>query len=243
METAQSTTADLGLVGRMLNTFLAPADTFEAVQRSHSKADWLVPALIAAIVSAGSMWLALPVQQKMQAEAVEKVMARQNLTPEQQAQQREMMEKMAGVSSISSIAAPPVMVFAMVFIAAGVLLLVGRLALGGEVTYGKTLALAGYVTLISVPHNIVLTPIRLARETLMVTLGPGLLLDAETLGTFLGRFINGIDIFVVWQVVVTAIGLSILTRAAFGKTLGVLLVLWVLVLAASAGLTGLTPGM
>ena len=43
METTASNNDDVGLVGRMLRVFYAPAETFEAVQRDHSHLDWFVP--------------------------------------------------------------------------------------------------------------------------------------------------------------------------------------------------------
>lgn len=236
-------TDDVGLLGRMLRTFYAPAETFEAVQRRHSHMDWLVPVLLAAIVATGTQYMNLPIQQKMQAKAVAEMSAGKNMTDEQIAQQRAVMEKMSGFSSVASLVGVPVVTFIMVFIFSGVLLLIARFGLGGDVSYGQMLAVEGYSMLISVPQNIILTPIREARETLMVTLGPGLLLGEEMGATFIGRVIGGIDIFQLWQIVVIAIGLSILARAAFGKTLGMLLAVWAVFLAGGAALGGLIPGM
>lgn len=105
------------------------------------------------------------------------------------------------------------------------------------------LALEAYASLITIPQNILLTPIRQARDTLMVTLGPGLLLDEATLSTYLGRVINGMDIFIIWQVAVVGIGLSILARASLGKSMGIVFALFAVYLAVAAALTGLIPGM
>ena len=243
MNETPTTETDIGIVGRMIRVFYAPAETFEAVQRGHSRMDWFIPVLLAALVTVGSQYMTLPVAQKMQAKAVAAATAGQDLTPEQIAQQREMMAKMSGVTSIGTLVAAPVMIFVMVFAFSGVLLLVGRYALGGDVTYGQMLAVEGYAMVISILQNVVLTPIRQARESLMVTLGPGLFLDKEMLATYVGRLINGIDIFVVWQIVVIGIGLSILARASLGKTLGILFAIWALFVAGGAALAGFAPGM
>lgn len=234
---------DIGLIGRMLRVFYAPAETFEAVQQRHSKLDWIVPVVLVAIVAAGSNYMTLPIMQKMQAEAAAEMTANKDMSPEQVAQQKQMMESMSGLTNTVSIVMVPIMTFIMLFLFAGILLLIGRFVLGGDISYGQMLALEGYSMLIAIPHNIVLTPIREARETLMVTLGPGLLLGPDVSSTYLGRLINGIDIFQVWQVAVLGIGLSILAQASTGKTMGILFSIMALFLAASAAISGLIPGM
>jgi len=70
-----------------------------------------------------------------------------------------------------------------------------------------------------------------------------LLLGPDVASTYLGRLINGIDVFQIWQVVVLGIGLSILARADTGKTMGILFAIMAVYLAAAAGLAGLIPGM
>jgi hypothetical protein len=243
METTPGTADDVGIVGRIARLFYAPAETFEAVQRGHSKMDWVVPILLAAIVGVGSTYMTQPIVQKMQAKAVAQMSASKDMTAEQVAQQREMMKKMSGVTQTATLVMVPVMTFIMACVFAGVLLLIGRFALGGDISYGQMLSLQAYTMLITVPHNIVLTPIRQARESILVTLGPGLLLDKDMLATYAGRVINGIDIFMVWQVVVTGIGLAILARAGLGKTLGILFAIWALYLAGAGAMAGLIPGM
>ena len=243
METTPSTHDDVGIVGRIVRVFYAPAETFEAVQRGHSKLDWVVPILLAAIVSVGSTYMTQPIMQKIQSKALAEMSASKDMTPEQVAQQREVMKTMSGVTETATLVMVPVMTFVMAFIFAGVLLLIGRFALGGDISYGQMLSLQAYTMLITVPQNIVLTPIRQARESIMVTLGPGLLLDKDLLATYAGRVINGIDIFMIWQVVVTGIGLAILTRAGLGKTLGILFAIWALYLAGAGAMAGFMPGM
>ena len=243
MESTAGTHDDVGVVGRIIRVFYAPAETFEAVQRGHSHLDWVIPILLVAIVGLGSTYVTQPLAQKMQAKALAEVAAAQDMTAAQVAQQQEMMKKMSGVMQTATLVMVPVMTFVMAFVFAGVLLLLGRFALGGDISYGQMLSLQAYAMLITVPQNIVLTPIRQARESVLITLGPGLLLDKDMLATYAGRVINGIDIFMIWQVVITGIGLAILTRAGLGKTLGILFAIWALYLAGAGAMAGLMPGM
>lgn len=234
----EDATAGIGLLGRMLRVFYAPGETFEAVQQRCGRRDWFVPALIAAAVATAAVQVSMPLIAKVQQEAAAKAMAGQQLTPEQQAQQREMLAKMSGVSQVAALVMTPVSTFALLFIGGGVLLAIGRFALGGEPSYGQCLAVAGYTSLIGVLQAAVMTPLRQAKGSMVTTLGPGLLLPDGMLSSFAGRLANAVDVFVLWQVGVAAIGLGIISRAATGKALAWLLVVWAAVIAAGAALGG-----
>lgn len=235
--------AGIGLVGRMVRVLYAPGETFTAVQQRCSRLDWFAPALLTALVATAGVQISMPLVVKAQQEAVAKVQADSRLSAEQQAQQRQLMAKMSGLTRAAVLASTPVMTFAMVFIAGAVLLAVGRFALGGEVAYGQMLAVAGYASLIGVVQTAWMTPLRQFKGTMVLTLGPGLLLKEPMLSsTFAGRWIGAIDVFVLWQVGVAAVGLAVLSRASFGKALACLLVLWALFLAGVALLGGLFGG-
>lgn len=242
-QAGETQVADVGLVGRMIRVFYAPAETFEAVQARTTHLDWIVPVLVAAAIAAGSTYMTLPIMEKMQARAVAEMSVGKDMSAEQVAQQKQMMQSMSGVTNVVSIVMVPVMIFVMLFIFAGILLLLGRFLLGGDISYRQMLALQGYSMLISVPHTIILTPIRQARDSLAVTLGPGLLLGPDVASTYLGRLINSIDIFQVWQVAVLGIGLAVLTQASTGKAMGLLFAILALFLAGSAAMSGMIPGM
>ena len=68
------------------------------------------------------------------------------------------MEKMEGVTGAMTLVMTPVSIFAMLFVISGLVLLVGRFIMGGELTYGQVLACEGYISLILVLQAAVLTP-------------------------------------------------------------------------------------
>lgn len=230
--------ADIGLPGRMVRVLYAPGETFEAVSQRHGWLDWFAPALVTALVATASLQATMPLLAKAQQEAMAKAVAGSHLTAQQQEQQREMMAKMSGVSHVAALVMAPLSTFAMVFIFGGVMLAIGRFILGGELVFGQALAVAGYTSLISVVQAAVMTPLRQAKGTMMATLGPGLLLPDGMLTSFTGRLANAVDVFVLWQVGVAAVGLAILSRCATGKALVCLLVVWALVVLAGAFVGG-----
>jgi hypothetical protein len=152
------------------------------------------------------------------------------------------MEKMAGLTGVMTMVSTPITMFIMALIFGAIYLLIGRLVLGGELAYTQMLCIHAYTSLITILQLIVLTPLRQAKDEMIVALGPGLLLSDEMLETFVGKMISLVDIFMLWEIAVAAVGLSVLAKAPFGKALTPLLVLWVLYLIGAAALSGLIPG-
>jgi len=225
---------DLSLVNRMIRVFFAPSETYEAVALRSSWLDWFVPIVLVIALSLVALQITMPVIMETQKEVLQE---RLKDMPEEQRQQTvEMMQKTGGIASMITV---PVLGFVFLFIIAGILLLIGRYGLGGEVTYGQMLAVWGYSSLIGIIAIIVRTPLMLAKETAMVYTGLGMLLPDEMLKTFFGRVLAGIDLFTFWQIGVASIGLAILTRSTTSKALVFLLILWGIWILIQAALGGL----
>ena len=232
METHDAMNEEIGLVGRMIRLFTDPAETFEAVRIRRSWHDWVIPTLLTAVVATVCAQITMPLLMEQQQEAVEKHMRANEatMTKAEIEQHREIMEKMEGITSATTLVMTPVSVFVMVFVISGLVLLVGRFIMGGELTYGQVLACEGYISLLLVLQAVVLTPIRIAKESVLIMLGPGLFFNNDALTGVTGRMLAMVDIFVLWQVVLGAVALTVLTRGSFGKALGSMVGLWVVFL-------------
>ena len=192
----ESPQAEMSVAGRMLRVFYAPSETFEAVSEQRSAADWLVPTFIVAAVIFISTYVTSPLY-------VAGVMEQM-----QQQEQSGAMESAGDAILISTLIAAPVMTFVMLFIGAAIYLLVGKL-LGGLFGYSHCLALVVYTSLITVVQHIVRVPLVLASETMDVQIGLGMFLSEEARKNFGGALLSSIDPFVIWMVVIAALGLSI----------------------------------
>ena len=188
--------AEMSVAGRILRVFYAPSETFEAVAEQRSAADWLVPTSIVAAVIFVSTYVTSPLYV---AEAMEQM---------QQQEQSGAMESAGDAILISTLIAAPVMTFVMLFIGAAIYLLVGKL-LGGLFGYSHCLAIVAYTSLITVVQHIVRVPLVLASETMDVQIGLGMFLSEEARKNFGGALLSSIDPFVIWMVVIAALGLSI----------------------------------
>jgi hypothetical protein len=244
METHDAMNEEIDLVGRMTRLFTAPAETFEAVRIRRSWHDWVIPTLLTAVVATVCAQITMPLLVEQQQEAVEKQMRANEatMTKAQIEQQREIMEMTEGVTGPITLIMTPVSVFIMVFVISGLVLLVGRFIMGGELTYGQVLACEGYISLILVLQAAVLTPIRVAKESVLIMLGPALFFDNDALTGVVGRMLAMVDIFVLWQVVLGAVALTVLTRGSFGKALGSMLGLWVVYLVIFGAIANMGAG-
>ena len=101
------------------------------------------------------------------------------------------------------------------------------------------LTVSAYSSLVQALKGIIVTPLMLSKKSMEVHTGLGLLLPAEMMNSFAGRFLAGIEIFSLWQVVIVAVGISALGNVDTRKALVPVLVLWLIWLLIAAGLGGL----
>lgn len=233
-ELIQEEPQDLSLIGRMTRVFTAPSETFEAVSRGHSWRDWLVPVLITTVLAMVALQITMPIIQETARQAVRE---RVKEMPEDQ---RDAAVEMAGMATgIASYVMVPVASFVMLFVIGGILLLIGRFGLGGQVSYGQMLSVFAYSSLVGIVAIVVRTPLMLARDTAQVYTGLGLLVPEEMLKTFFGRLLAGIDLFSLWQILVASIGMAVLTRTTTTRAATFLLILWGIWVVVQAALGGL----
>ena len=95
------------------------------------------------------------------------------------------------------------------------------LLLGGKLTYRQALSIVSHTGLISLPAFAVMIPLALVSKTAQVSVGPGMLFNPMTAEGFAARFIAqfmaSIDVFKIWQVALTALGVSVIGRVDRGK--------------------------
>ena len=232
---AEEEVQDIGLAGRMVGVFYAPSETFEAVRRQSSWLDWFVPVLLVALLSLVMAYITMPIIMQTQAEQLQE---RLQDRPEMSEEQLEMVAKMQGVGKVVGLVTAPIGAFVVLFVIGAVLLLLAKVILGAEATYGQMLAVVGYASLIGIISMIVRVPLMLAKETAVIHMGPGVLVSEEMGKTFLGRLLAGIDLFTFWEVCIMGIGIAVIGTLSKKKAIGSMLVLWVIWVFVKAGLGG-----
>ncbi len=234
MESEATQSPQIGLIGRMIRVFHAPRETFESVAASRTAIDWVAPAAVSAVVAFAAAVAVMPLAMEEGAKAIQEQMQGQELSDEQ----REMMEKMAGPGQAIGLVMAPAGSFVVLFISALLLLGAAKIA-GAGIGYSGMLTVSAYSSLVQALKGIVVTPLMLSKKSMEVHTGLGLLLPAEMMNSFAGRFLAGIEIFSLWQVVIVAVGISALGNVDTRKALVPVLVLWLIWLLIAAGLGGL----
>ncbi len=234
MEGPMNEDSGSGIAGRMIRTLTAPGATFASVRERMTWQDWFAPTLVVVVVGLVAAILALPAAMEAGSEMMQEQYG--EITDEQRAA----MEQMQEAAPVVTVVSVPIVSFLWLFLLGGVMLLVANPILGGEANYGQMLAVTAYASLVKVVQTIVTVPLMLATGTIVV-IGPGLLLPEEMLGTFAGRVLSGLEVFMLWQVLVMAVGTGVMAGRSTRKALVPLLILWAVWIVVQAGLGGL-PG-
>ncbi len=228
----------LSEIERVIDTFVAPSKTFTDLRRS---ANWLVPWLL---VGLASIALVMVVDKKIGIQkAAENQLALQpkraeqldKLPPEKRAEQMETIVKLTRILAYAS----PVSLLIVFAIIAAVLLGSFNFGFGAELTFNQCLAVCVYASLPGILKALIaILAIAVGGGEAFTFQNPvasnlGGLVDSSS--HFLYSIATSIDIFTIWTLVLTGIGISCLTKVKRGTCLGVVFGWWaILVLGGGA---------
>lgn len=224
----------MSLGSRLVNVFAAPGELFEAIRNSaRSLANWLVPSALVAVLGIVATLVvfgdAALVQQAlaMQDKAYEQAVAEGKMTPEQVEQVREMMQN---VGIIMMRVGGSVWMLLAAFVAplwwALLGWLIGRWVFRAEAGFLKVLEVMGLASLIGGVGYIV---------GMFIQMGLGRLGAGPHLATLVDPFdptnrahiaLAAANVFALWQVGVTGLGLATLFGRRVAPVLGVWFVVW-----------------
>jgi hypothetical protein len=234
--------APLSETQRVIDTFVAPTKTFTDIRR---KATFWGPLLIMAIVGAA---FAFSVQQKIGWERVFENNLHQNPV------KAEKLESAPNADSIKAVSAKvtaivsyayfvPVLIFTAIY--ALLIWVTVNFGFGGKSTYAQIYATSFYASLVM---NI---KFLLGIIAIFAGLAPDSFLINNPVGSNIGYFLSPdsplflrnvcmhLDIFEIWSIVLTVIGVSIVARVSRGKATAVVVGWWLLVVVITSGLASL----
>ena len=124
----------------------------------------------------------------------------------------------------------------MTFIFAGIYFGVFNAMLGGDATYRQVLAVATHAGAINIVQTLFVLPLNYVRESAASATSLGVFVQSfldET--NFVARVLGMIDLFIVWNLIVTAIGLAVLYRRKTAPIAWSLLGVYVVIVLVIAG--------
>lgn len=204
--------ANAGLLSRLIGVIVAPRQTFAGVIR---KPKWLGMLLLLLVVSAGTNFLFLSTEVGQQAMLDQQVRQTEAFGMQVNDEAYAAMERNLPLMRYFTLGGTLVMVPLMTFATAGILFGVFT-ALGGDATFKQALAVVAHSGAISILGALFITPLNYFRESMSSATNLAVFFPMLDEGTFLARFFGMIDLFLVWWVIVLAIGFSVLYRRRTG---------------------------
>jgi len=229
--------------GRMFNVLASPGEVFDELKASPPcAANWLLPMLLCAVVSAVAMWVVYsqPALQQQQDEASARVIQRMvekgKLKPEQAAAiQASSAPKSTLKYTLGPVAGAAVVALASPFWGGLLIWLVGSKVLKGGFTFLKAVESAGLGCMVDVVGAVVRALLMLAFGSLYASASPTLLLKEFDWMNSTHVALAMVDLFAIWLCVVRASAMSRLGGIRFGVCLAWILGLYVLLGAAVMG--------
>jgi len=227
----------MGSLRKVVRVVYSPARVFQELE---GRPNWLIPLLICVLVAAISSWILLPsVILPQQREALEN---RPGLTEEQLEAARPWLE--GNRPLYLGLASATVVTGLIILVVAGIFHLICALLLGGKASFARTFAVVVYSSLVSVPESIVKVPLELLTKRTEGLTSLALLISAPDASRafayrFLYRFLDQVDVFAVWKLVLMAIGLSVMFKFSRQKSYYVVVALWLVYALGSSVLGGI----
>lgn len=227
MSEIQEAQAPMGFPARLSGIFTAPSRVFEELKRRPTwLAALLAVVLVTAALNAVLLWSETGeamVRQQLQ-EAAEK--SGREVPPEAADTQIAVLRYL-GPASIVVIF--PVMTLAL----SGLVYLIFSVVLGGEGTFRQALSAYAHTALIGIPGAAVATTMIFLKGNTKSSTAVTAFLPFLEENSFVYRFCQGLDLFIIWQLIVLSIGMGIISRMSTRKAataiFSVYLVIWLLI--------------
>jgi hypothetical protein len=201
--------APKSLVGRFIGIITSPKETFRSVA-AHPR--WFgmlaVTTLIIAFCSAAPMFTEAGREAALDKQVSQMQSFGMQVNDQVYEQMRQRMTFAPYTTAGFIIVLGPIM--AVIF--TGILFAVFNAALGGEASFKQLFAVWAHSGVISSLGQVFTAPLNMARGAVGSATSLGVLLPMIDEGSFLGRLLGMVDLFVIWWVFVLAIGLGVLYR-------------------------------
>lgn len=201
---ASGAPAPKSLPARFIGILTSPRDTFASVVAHPKWFGMLATCAIAGAVLIGGFMFT----QVGQDAWYEAATASRQMTD----QQLQAMERIAPYAGYFAIAQMMIGLPLILAVMAGILFAVFNAALGGQASFKQVFAVVVHAGPVGVVAQLFSMPLNYYRGTLTSAANLGALVPMLSDTSFLSHFLGAIDVFLIWQVIVLAIGLGVLYR-------------------------------
>jgi hypothetical protein len=206
---AAGSPAPMNLLARFIGVITSPRDTFGSVAATPK---WFGIMALTAVIVAIFTALPLTTEAGRQAAIDQQVSQMQSFGMTVNDQMYEQMEKGAGRMPYVTGASVLVMTPIIAVIFSGILFAIFNAALGGEATFKQVLSIYSHAGAITALSTIFSGIVNYFRGSMGSVANLGALLPMLPENSFAGRLLGMVDVFLIWYIVVLAIGLGVLYR-------------------------------
>ena len=227
---------EMNFFERVINVYFSPVKAFQSVVR---KQDWIWVYMILIVLAFSAQ---LVTKDVIVNERIDRIERSDRLTPEQKDNQIEYTRKMYEPPFIYIIIVT-MLLGGLVWnaAAAGILLFTGNIIFGGEAKFKQMFSMYIYTGLVGIPNLLLKAPLIMSKGTSNVQTSLAVFMSVDSMETFLYRFLTHIDVFAIWQVILVAIGFSLIYKFEFKKSITIIALLqliYSIVTAAGGSLLG-----
>jgi hypothetical protein len=197
------------LFARFIGVITAPQDTFRSIV-AHPR--WLAMLVLTSLLVATFSALPMTTDAGKQAAIDQQVEQRRSFGMETSDQDYAQMERMSGVMPYITFGMVLVMSPIMALVISGILFAIFNAALGGEATFKQVLSVLVHAGAVSALSTVFSGIINYFRGGVGSAANLGALLPMLPEDSFAAHLFGTIDVFLVWYVIVLAIGLGVLYK-------------------------------
>lgn len=197
------------LFARFIGVITAPQDTFRSIV-AHPR--WLVMLVLTSLLVATFSALPMITDAGKQAAIDQQVEQRRSFGMETNDQAYAQMERMSGVMPYITFGMVLVMSPIMALVISGILFAIFNAGLGGEATFKQVLSVLVHAGAVSAMSTVFSGIVNYFRGGVGSAANLGALLPMLPEDSFAANLFGTIDVFLVWYVIVLAIGLGVLYK-------------------------------
>jgi len=222
-EVTPASGGEMSLIAKIVGVFLDPKRTFTSLDR---KPDFWAPLIIIVALSLVFTTLAWPIIEESSLEMRRGALEKTDMSQGEIDRALEIQMKAGKIPGIVSIVISTLVI---AFIVAGALLFAGNVIMGGESSYKKMMSVYCYSSLIGLISTAIRLPMILSKKTLEIYFSPAAFFPAEMKDALAFKIAAIFDIFVIWKIILIAIGMGIVYKTKTEKPLIVVGVMYLLV--------------
>lgn len=224
---------EMNWFARIYNVIFEPRKVFESLKR---KPKWLVAFVVISLLGVSTGYFVHPIAMSDQ---MKKIEAGDKYTDAQKEAMKQGIERVSSGPARLTVLLAPIGIILLFLFVAGVLFLVFNVIMGGDSEFKRVLSVVSHSYVIGIPASIVQLPLIFIKGTTEVHTSLALFLSVDLKDSFIYKFLDGFDVFTLWQVLVLSLGLSIMYNFSFKKSFIPVLFMWVVLILVTVSLSGL----